>query len=100
MRKHCDFINKIMPCLKSFTYEEQIFYLQSGKRKQDLLSEIVLEEQRSRELSKIVKEWLPDPKNDVIVDKPSKVRPRKVCFSLSLFQNAGKLLYFHCLCQI
>lgn len=50
---------------------------ESEERKQDLLSEIVLEEQRSRELSKIVKEWLPDPKNDVIVDKPSKVRPRK-----------------------
>lgn len=59
--------------------------MQSEKRKQDLLSEIVLEEQRSRELSKIVKEWLPDPKNNVIVDKPSKVIPRKVCVSLSLF---------------
>lgn len=67
-----------MSRLKSFTYEEHDFYLQSGKRKQDLLSEIVLEEQRSRELSKIGKELLPDSKNSVIVDKPSQVGARRV----------------------
>ncbi|KAL7161783.1 hypothetical protein ACSBR2_042289 [Camellia fascicularis] len=49
---------------------------QSEKHKQDLLAEIVLEEQRGRELSKIVKELLPDPKNSTIVDKPSRARKR------------------------
>ncbi|XP_028093025.1 dentin sialophosphoprotein-like isoform X3 [Camellia sinensis] len=47
---------------------------QSEKHKQDLLAEIVLEEQRGRELSKIVKELLPDPKSSTIVDKPSRAR--------------------------
>ncbi|GMQ09840.1 hypothetical protein CsSME_00053081 [Camellia sinensis var. sinensis] len=46
----------------------------SEKHKQDLLAEIVLEEQRGRELSKIVKELLPDPKSSTIVDKPSRAR--------------------------
>ncbi|PON45607.1 hypothetical protein PanWU01x14_257180 [Parasponia andersonii] len=52
---------------------------ESEKRKQDLLSEIVLEEQRSRELSKIVKELHPEPKNSVFVDKQSRtgVGPRR-----------------------
>ncbi|KAI9108815.1 hypothetical protein K1719_020120 [Acacia pycnantha] len=48
---------------------------QSEKRKQDLLTEMVLEEQRGRELSKIVKELLPDKKNDAI-QKPSRARKR------------------------
>ena len=52
--------------------------MQSEKRKQDLLSEIVLEEQRSRELSKIVTELLPEPKNSVVVDKQSRSGPRRV----------------------
>lgn len=43
------------------------------KRKQDLLAEIVLEEQRGRELSKIVKELLTDPKNTVL-EKPTRAR--------------------------
>lgn len=47
--------------------------LQSEKRKQELLAEIVLEEQRGRELSKIVQELLPDPKVSV-VEKPSRAR--------------------------
>ncbi|KAF3436828.1 hypothetical protein FNV43_RR19581 [Rhamnella rubrinervis] len=49
---------------------------QSEKRKQDLLSEIVLEEQRSRELSKIVKELLPDRKSNIHAEKPSHPRRR------------------------
>ncbi|KAL5543958.1 hypothetical protein UlMin_007742 [Ulmus minor] len=49
---------------------------ESEKRKQELLSEILLEEQRSRELSMIVKELLPEPKSTVLVDKPSRVRRR------------------------
>lgn len=48
---------------------------QSEKRKQDLLAEILLEEQHGRELSKVVKDLLPDPKNSV-VEKP--LRARKV----------------------
>lgn len=48
---------------------------QSEKRKQELLAEIVLEEQRGRELSKIVQELLPDPKVSV-VEKPSRARKR------------------------
>ncbi|XP_050226059.1 uncharacterized protein LOC126675460 isoform X2 [Mercurialis annua] len=45
----------------------------SEKRKQDLLAEILLEEQRGRELSKMVKELLPEPKNN-IVEKPFRTR--------------------------
>lgn len=48
--------------------------LQSEKRKQDLLAEMLLEEQRGRELSKIMKELLPDPKDLVAVENPSRVR--------------------------
>lgn len=44
---------------------------QSEKRKQDLLAAIVAEEQRGRELSKIVKELLPDPKNTSGQEKSS-----------------------------
>lgn len=63
--------------------------LQSEKRKQDLLSEMVLEEQRSRELSKIVKELLPDQKNSVHAERPS--QSRRVLFSLSHSARAGDL---------
>ncbi|XP_034215859.1 uncharacterized protein LOC117627739 isoform X3 [Prunus dulcis] len=49
---------------------------QSEKRKQDLLAEIVLEEQHSRELSKIVKELLPEPNDIVGADKPLRTRRR------------------------
>ncbi|KAF6145968.1 hypothetical protein GIB67_033327 [Kingdonia uniflora] len=38
---------------------------QSEKRKQELLAEVVIEEQRGRELSEIVRELLPDPKNTI-----------------------------------
>ncbi|KAL7204070.1 hypothetical protein ACSBR2_017186 [Camellia fascicularis] len=44
----------------------------SERHKQDLLAEIVSEEQRGRELSKIVTELLPNPKSSTIVDKPSR----------------------------
>ncbi|XP_027122970.1 uncharacterized protein [Coffea arabica] len=49
---------------------------QSQKRKQDLLAEMLLEEQHGRELSKIVKELLPDSKclSDGI--KPARARKR------------------------
>ncbi|XP_057472445.1 uncharacterized protein LOC130761021 [Actinidia eriantha] len=45
-------------------------------RKQDLLVEIVMEEQRGRELSKIVRELHPDPKSSTIAGKPSRSRKR------------------------
>ncbi|XP_057488785.1 uncharacterized protein LOC130774733 isoform X2 [Actinidia eriantha] len=48
----------------------------SEKRKQDLLAEIVMEEQRGRELSKIVRELHPDPKSSTIAGKPSRFRKR------------------------
>ncbi|XP_012487622.1 uncharacterized protein LOC105800823 [Gossypium raimondii] len=47
----------------------------SEKRRQDLLAEILLEEQHGRELSKIVKELLPEPKSS-IVEKPGRARKR------------------------
>lgn len=48
---------------------------QSEKRKHDLLAEIVVEEQRGRELSKIVKDLLPDA-NNAVAQKPARVRKR------------------------
>ncbi|KAG5234232.1 Amino acid transporter, transmembrane [Salix suchowensis] len=47
----------------------------SEKRKQDLLAKLLLEEQRGRDISKIVKELLSDPKNNLI-EKPSRARKR------------------------
>ncbi|THF96804.1 hypothetical protein TEA_025748 [Camellia sinensis var. sinensis] len=49
---------------------------ESEKRKQDLLAEIALEEQHGRELSKIVRELLPDPKSSANAEKPSRARKR------------------------
>ncbi|KAF8414331.1 hypothetical protein HHK36_002332 [Tetracentron sinense] len=49
---------------------------QSEKRKQDLLAEIVVEEQRGKELSKIVRELLPDPKETAVREKPLRARKR------------------------
>ncbi|KAI3974331.1 hypothetical protein MKX01_031000 [Papaver californicum] len=49
---------------------------QSEKRKHDLLAEIVVEEQRGRELSKIVNDLLPDANNADVQQKPARVRKR------------------------
>ncbi|CAA2989120.1 Hypothetical predicted protein [Olea europaea subsp. europaea] len=49
---------------------------QSEKRKQDLLTEILLEEQRGQDLSKIVKDLLPDSKTSSVSQKPSRARKR------------------------
>ncbi|KAK1377314.1 Major capsid [Heracleum sosnowskyi] len=49
---------------------------QSEKRKQELLAEMLLEEQRGKELSKIVKELLPQPRNNAIEQKPLRTRKR------------------------
>lgn len=68
---------------------------QSEKRKQDLLAEIVLEDQRGKELSKIVKELLPDPKNNTVLEKPSRARKRsndKSRMSKQLTEEAEKYL--------
>ncbi|BAT79323.1 uncharacterized protein HKW66_Vig0081970 [Vigna angularis] len=48
---------------------------QSEKRKQELLAEIVYEEQRGRELSKIVSELIP-AKEDNHIQNPSRIRKR------------------------
>ncbi|XP_022843577.1 uncharacterized protein LOC111367098 isoform X2 [Olea europaea var. sylvestris] len=49
---------------------------QSEKRKQDLLAEILLEEQRGQELSKIVRDLLPDSKTSSVAQKPFRARKR------------------------
>ncbi|XP_057970171.1 uncharacterized protein LOC131159339 [Malania oleifera] len=49
---------------------------QSAKRKQGLLAEILLEEERGKELSKIVRELLPESKNPTVTQKPSCARKR------------------------
>ncbi|XP_073224271.1 uncharacterized protein [Cicer arietinum] len=50
------------------SYESELE--QSEKRKQDLLAEIVFEEQRGRELSKMVKELIPATKTNSIPEPP------------------------------
>lgn len=57
------------------------FKLQSEKRKQELLAEMVFEEQRGRELSKIVNELVPS-KEDNPIQNPS--RARKVLVTILL----------------
>ncbi|KAK1295740.1 hypothetical protein QJS10_CPB15g01257 [Acorus calamus] len=47
---------------------------QSEKRKQDLLAELAVEEQRARELSQVVKDLLPEPKSTAPVSRPSRNR--------------------------
>ncbi|CAL9126586.1 unnamed protein product [Musa textilis] len=49
---------------------------QSEKRKQDLLAELAIEEERGQELSKIVKELLPSPKNSAVPERQSRSRRR------------------------
>ncbi|XP_059443080.1 uncharacterized protein LOC132175228 [Corylus avellana] len=67
---------------------------QSEMRKQDLLAEIVLEEQHGRELSKTVKELLPEPKKTA-TGKPSRARKRsndRSRMSNRLTEEAGKYI--------
>ncbi|XP_024174247.1 uncharacterized protein LOC112179997 isoform X2 [Rosa chinensis] len=66
----------VLQAVSSFRKNYSSKLEQSEKRKQDLLAEIVLEEQHSRELSKIVKELLPEPKKIVSPDRPSRTRRR------------------------
>ncbi|KAK9093498.1 hypothetical protein Syun_028409 [Stephania yunnanensis] len=49
---------------------------QSEKRKQDLLAEMVLEEQRGRELSKIVQEIIPESRISAVHETPSRARTK------------------------
>lgn len=65
--------------------------LQSEKRKQDLLAEIVYEEQRGRELSKIVNELIP-AKEDNPIQNPS--RARKVLVTIVLLVLIMISLYY------
>ncbi|XP_019414237.1 PREDICTED: uncharacterized protein LOC109326049 isoform X2 [Lupinus angustifolius] len=67
---------------------------QSEKRKQDLLAEVVFEEQRGRELSKIVNDLIPATKNDSI-QKPSRTRKRsndRSRMSMRLTEEAEKYI--------
>lgn len=77
--------------MKKFLNTDGSYYVtsQSEKRKQDLLAKLGLEEQRGRELSKIVKEMLPDTKKKELppdpkknaVEKPARAR-RVLAFAL------------------
>ncbi|CAL9071066.1 unnamed protein product [Musa textilis] len=49
---------------------------ESEKRKQDLLAELTMEEERGQELSKIVKELLPSPKISAVPERQSQSRRR------------------------
>ncbi|XP_057437868.1 uncharacterized protein LOC130730012 [Lotus japonicus] len=67
---------------------------QSEKRKQDLLAEIVFEEQRGRELSKIVNELVPASKINSI-QKPARARKRSTDrsrMSMRLTEEAEKYI--------
>ncbi|KAJ7945739.1 Micronuclear linker histone polyprotein-like [Quillaja saponaria] len=67
---------------------------QSEKRKQDLLAELVLEEQHGREISKIVRDLLPNANNNV-VEKPLCARKRsndKSRMSKRLTEEAEKYI--------
>ncbi|KAE9608560.1 hypothetical protein Lalb_Chr08g0237001 [Lupinus albus] len=67
---------------------------QSEKRKLDLLAEVVFEEQRGRELSKIVNDLIPATKNDPI-QKPSRSRKRsndRSRMSMRLIEEAEKYI--------
>ncbi|KAE9604280.1 hypothetical protein Lalb_Chr11g0069691 [Lupinus albus] len=67
---------------------------QSEKRKQDLLAEVVFEEQRGRELSKIVNDLIPATKNESI-QKPSRTRKRsndRSRMSMCLTEEAEKYI--------
>ncbi|XP_015577499.1 uncharacterized protein LOC8266349 isoform X1 [Ricinus communis] len=64
----------------------------SEKRKKDLLAEILLEEQHGRELSKMVKELLPEPKDNV-AEKPTRARKKssdRSRMSMRLTEEAEK----------
>ncbi|XP_021286896.1 uncharacterized protein LOC110418480 [Herrania umbratica] len=66
----------------------------SEKRRQDLLAEILLEEKHGRELSKIVKELLPEPNNSS-VEKPLRARKRsndRTRMSKQLTEEAEKYI--------
>ncbi|KAK1310271.1 hypothetical protein QJS10_CPA08g01918 [Acorus calamus] len=66
---------------------------QSEKRKQDLLAELAVEEQRARELSQVVKDLLPEPKSTAPVSRPSRNRRRsddKTRMSKCLTEEAEK----------
>ncbi|KHN31914.1 hypothetical protein glysoja_035909 [Glycine soja] len=66
----------------------------SEKRKQDLLAEMVFEEQRGRELSKIVNELIP-AKEDNLIQNPSRARKRskdRSRMSMRLTEEAEKYI--------
>ncbi|KAJ7956088.1 Micronuclear linker histone polyprotein-like [Quillaja saponaria] len=71
LSNNSDFIQAVSSMRRNFATKVE----QSEKHKQDLLAEIVLEEKHGRELSNIVRDLLPDAKNNV-VEKPLRARKR------------------------
>ncbi|XP_009409856.2 uncharacterized protein LOC103992027 [Musa acuminata AAA Group] len=70
--KSSEVLQAIAEIRRNYTTELE----QSEKRKQDLLAELALEEERGQELSKIVKELLPSPKNSAVPERQSRSRRR------------------------
>ncbi|XP_043703064.1 uncharacterized protein LOC122653186 [Telopea speciosissima] len=67
-----DVLGAVAMIRKNFTSKLE----QSEKRKKDLLAEMMVEEQRGCELSKIVRELLPNPEKAAIAEKPSRARKK------------------------
>ncbi|RWW01628.1 hypothetical protein GW17_00035321 [Ensete ventricosum] len=77
--KSSEVLQAIAEIRRNYTNElEQAF--QSEKRKQDLLAELAMEEERGQELSKIVKELLPSPKVSAVPERQSRSRRVRILF--------------------
>ncbi|KAJ0986972.1 hypothetical protein J5N97_005328 [Dioscorea zingiberensis] len=67
-----DVIQSIFKIRRAYTTQLE----ESEKRRLDLLAELAVEEQRGQELSNIVRELLPAPKESAAPDRPSQTRRR------------------------
>ncbi|XP_039126553.1 uncharacterized protein LOC120262488 isoform X4 [Dioscorea cayenensis subsp. rotundata] len=83
-------VHAIAQIRRKFTTEME----QSEKRKQELLAELAAEEERGHELTKIVRELLPSPKQTADMEKPSqprrKSKDRRTRMSQCLTEEAEK----------
>ncbi|KAH7684260.1 Homeobox-like domain-containing protein [Dioscorea alata] len=82
-------VHAIAQIRRKFTTEME----QSEKRKQELLAELAAEEERGHELTKIVRELLPSPKQAADMEKPSQSRrskDRRTRMSQCLTEEAEK----------
>ncbi|KAH7684259.1 Homeobox-like domain-containing protein [Dioscorea alata] len=83
-------VHAIAQIRRKFTTEME----QSEKRKQELLAELAAEEERGHELTKIVRELLPSPKQAADMEKPSqsrrKSKDRRTRMSQCLTEEAEK----------